>query len=179
MRALRSIVAKRITATILLVSLLSLLASPLLRSDQYTETSRYAEWVRMQLGDISSEAVEIALASAVDTDTDQLDVFIEAFVDAYAVASRDSEAEPVAHGALFGLLQHRYGLLYKAVAPHLLLKSALIRTLSLQERAGSSFWGSIDGSNAANIVFRLSTFLSCQLPFSSAAQINSISPRGP
>lgn len=179
MRNLRSNMGKKVVVLSLLLSLLSLLVAPVLRIGQNDNSVKYANWLRSQLGDLTSAAVESAFSEALKVDADHLDEFIEVFVDAYTQASLDSEPAPVTQVVIFALLKHRYHLLDNAVTPHLLLKSALIRTLNLQDRTISSLWGAFERTNAVKFGQQISTFYAHIASSFSIVAAYPISPRAP
>ncbi len=178
MRALRSTLGKRIVTFSLLLSLLSLLVSPAVRDNQYNSSSKYADWLRSQLGDVSSEAVEYAFAAALQVDAESLDAFIDAFVKAYAYVETDNGIS-VTSVALFALLKHRSLLVDSAVPPHLILKSALMRTLHTQDRSGSSLVAAFERATTVKYGQQLVTFVSFVSPLFAADNYRSISPRAP
>ena len=158
---------------------MSLLILPVLQANQHSISSKYADWFRLQLGGITSEAVEFALEAALEADAENLDVFIGFFVDAYTAASNELEPAPISNVALFALLKHQSLLLDDAITPHLLLKSALVRTLSSQNRAESIFSSAFERANAVKFGKQISTFFHCVLPLFSEGPTHSISPRAP
>ncbi|MEM8486909.1 MAG: hypothetical protein AAF564_15255 [Bacteroidota bacterium] len=178
MRALRSTLGKRIVTISLLLSLLALLVSPAVRDNQYNSSSKYANWLRSQLGDVTSEAVEYAFAAALEVNAENLDAFINAFVKAYAYVETDNGVS-VTSVALFALLKHRSLLVDSAVPPHLLLKSALMRTLHSQDRGGSSLFAAFERVTAVKFGQQLVTFVSHVTPLYTADSYRSISPRAP
>ena len=178
MRALRSTFGKRIITISLLVSMLSLVISPALRDNQYNSSSKYADWLRHQLGDVTSEAVEYAFAAALQVDAESLDAFIDAFVKAYAHVETDAGVT-VTSVALFALLKHRSLLVDSAVPPSLLLKSALMRTLHTQDRSNSSLFAAFERVTAVKFGQQLVTFVSHVIPLFATESYRSISPRAP
>lgn len=178
MRALRSTLGKQIVTISLLLSLLTMLVFPAVRDSQYNSSSKYADWLRSQLGDVTSEAVEYAFAAALQVDAESLDAFINAFVKAYAHIETDTGVT-VTSVALFALLKHRSLLVDSAVPPHLLLKSALMRTLQSQDRTGSSLYTAFERVTAVKYGQQLVTFVSHVIPLYTADSYRSISPRAP
>ncbi|MFK7846152.1 MAG: hypothetical protein AB8G77_12705 [Rhodothermales bacterium] len=179
MRALRSNIGKKIVAMSLLLSLSSLLIFPVLHGDQHNTSNRYAEWLRSQLGSVTSDAVEYAFTTALEADAENLDVFIEAFVSAYTSASLELERASITNVAILALLKHRYKLIDSAVTPHLLLKSALVRTMSSQDRAGAAFGNAFERANAVRFGQQVSIIYTSLSSLLSAGGANPISPRAP
>ena len=179
MRIMRSILGKKLIALGLLSSLMCLLFFPVLQANQYNTSNTYADWLRSQLGGITSEAVEFALEAALASDAENLDGFIGAFVDAYTEASLELEPAPIDNVALFALLKHQSLLLDDAITPHLLLKSALVRTLSSQNRAGSIFGGAFERATAVKFGQQFSAFVTLISPLFSVGRTHTISPRAP
>lgn len=178
MRAMRTILGKKIIAASLLLSLCLSLGFPVSEADGRHAGDKYAEWLRSQLGNVTSDAVELALTSALARDAENLDAFIEAFVEAYSRVSLDQEPATVTAVVISALHHHRNQLFDSAVTPHLLLKSALVRTASAQDRAHQS-WKAIERAVAYHTGRHLASSLwqvtSC---FSKLAG-TPISPRGP
>lgn len=179
MRALRSNIGKKVVAMSSLFSLLSLLIFPVFLGDQHNTSNKYAEWLRSQLGSVTSDAVEYAFTEALEADAENLDVFIETFVNAYTSASLELEPASVTNVAIFALLKDRNKLIDSAVTPHLLLKSALVRTMSSQDRAGAAFGNAFERANAVKFGQQVSIFYNSLSFLLSAGGANPISPRAP
>lgn len=156
-----------------------LLIAPFGRLQQSHQEDGYADWLRSRLGNVTSEAVEFALSTALEQDMDDLSHFVETFVQVYTEASQRMEAASISTVALVALLQHRYLLLDNAVTPHLWLKSALTRTLNGQARAGSVFATSFEKTMAVRFGQLISTFDTLISPLFSEGRTNPISPRAP
>ena len=179
MRVLRSHTGKRIVAISLLLSFLSLLVFPVLRVDQHNTSNRYANWLRSQLGSVTSDAVEYAFSAALEADAESLEVFIETFVNAYTSASLEIGQASITNVAIFALLKHRNKLIDSAVTPHLLLKSALVRTMSSQDRAGAAFGNAFERANAVKFGQQVSIVYTSLSSLLNAGGANPISPRAP
>ncbi len=156
-----------------------MLVVPVIQPWQEDSSGKYANWLRSQLGDVTSDAVEAAFDAAVDADAGHLDEFIEAFVNAYTQASLEQEPAPVTQVVLTALLKYSDHLLDNAVTPHLLLKSALVRTLNSQDRKASSFWGAFEHVNAVKFGQQTTTFISHVASYFSTAIAYPVSPRAP
>lgn len=179
MRVLRSIIGKKIIAISLLMGLCVSMISPVFADNGRDASRKYADWLRSQLGSVTSEAVELALAEALETEAESLDAFIEVFVDAYALASLDQEPAAVTRVVLAALQHHRSHLVDSAVTPNLLLKSALVRTLSSQDRANPGHWKAFERVAAIEMDRHLASTLVFVVSHFSIEPGTLISPRGP
>lgn len=178
MRTMRSILGKKIIAASLLLSLCLSLVFPVFEADGHHGGDKYADWLRSQLGHVTSDAVELALTTALEHDAENLDVFIEAFVEAYARVSLDQEPATVTAVIISALHHHRNQLLDSAVTPHLLLKSALVRVTSAHDRTLQS-WKAFERVAAHHTGRHLASSLWHVVSCFSKVIGTPISPRGP
>ncbi len=179
MRVMRSIAGKKIITISLLLGLFISLVSPVFSGDGHRASQKYADWLRSQLGSVNSDAVELALAEALETDAESLDAFIEVFVEAYALSSLDQEPAAVTRVVIAALQHHRSHLVDSAVTPNLLLKSAFVRALSSQDRASQGSWKAFERVAAIELGRHLASTLVFVVPHFSIEPGTLISPRGP
>ena len=130
MRLLRSTWGKRGIVAGMLLSMLPLVAAPLVHERPGASIDRYADWLRGQFDDDAAEIVEMALDTARRQSADDFSSFLTAFVAAYRIYT-GAGAVGVSHQALLEAFPFGYlRLTGTALAPQWILKSAVRSTLS-------------------------------------------------
>lgn len=130
---------KRSIAVGLLLSLLPMLCTPFLGASRYNGAEKHVEWLRGQLKGEINETVDRAIHSAALSGTHNLQLFLEAFVEAYFEEKGAYEENLHIDKVLMEILQrHWRQLIVEGVVPYLSLKSLQARTTFARDRAPSA-----------------------------------------
>ena len=122
----------------LLLSLLPMLCVPFWGASSYNGAEHHVEWLQGQLKGELDETVERAISLALESDSHNLQLFLEAFVEAYLEESGAGEGNLYIDQVLFEILhRHWKQLIVEGVVPHLSLKSLQVRTSFARDRASS------------------------------------------
>lgn len=121
------------------MSLLPMLCTPFLGSSRYNGAEKHVEWLRGQLKGEINETVDRAIHSAALSGTHNLQLFLEAFVEAYFEEKGANEENLHMDKVLLEILQrHWQQLIVEGVVPYLSLKSLQARTSFTRARAPSA-----------------------------------------
>ena len=135
MKGLRSLLLKRCIALGLLLSLLPMLVMPLPGAPHYNGAEHHIEWLKGQLKGHENEMVERAITIAQTKDAHNLQLFLEAFVEAYVEQQGALGVENEIKVVLSEMLRrHWTQLIGQGMVPYLTFKSLQVRTSVSRDR---------------------------------------------
>ena len=158
-----------------------MLLMPYAKASGYNGAERHVEWLRGQLKGEANEAIELAINSALGSDSHNLQLFLEAFVEAYLQESSAEDGTVYIDKVLFEILhRHWKQLIIEGVVPYLSLKTLQVRTSLVRDRVGSIQF--LLQNNEINKRFLLSWAQQMKAPTSALVSVLislSVVPRGP
>ena len=185
MRSFDSKRFRRFVAIGLLASLVPTLLQPAFSSTRYNRAERHVEWLRSQLKGETSEAIDVAIESAIDValaqNTHNLSLFLEAFVDAYLVESGSDIEQSHTDAVLFALLhRHWHDVTSQGIMSGAYFKALQARTSVAKDRTLSSLFTLVKDINHLGPVYgnaaHTSTHAFLHL---SSLLFSTVVPRGP
>lgn len=122
----------------LLFSLSPMLFLPFLGSSNHNGAERHAEWLRGQIKGDVNDTVERAITHALESDSHNLQLFLEAFVEAYLEENGSGEESLHIDRVLFEIFhRHWTQLIVEGVVPYLSLKTLQVRMTYARDRDSS------------------------------------------